>query len=90
MEIRATVRLANNSQNKLKAYADVTVALGPDGVLVINGFSVIEKGESFWIAPPARKGMNRYFSTVELSGSIRADVSRVVLAEFERMRAGTA
>jgi len=86
MEIHADVRVIDRPKSKVLAHASVTVALGPDGQLVIDGFSVLEKEGAFWVAPPARKGDSKYFPVVTLAGKIRADVERAILAEFERQR----
>lgn len=86
MEIHSDVRLIPNPKSKVQGHASVTFALGTDGQLVVDGFSVIEKEGAFWVAPPARKGDSRYFPVVALTGKVRADVERTILAEFDRQR----
>jgi DNA-binding cell septation regulator SpoVG len=86
MELHADVRLIPNPKSKVLAHTSVTFALGADGQLIIDGFSVIEKDGAFWVAPPSRKGESRYFPVVTLAGKVRADVERAILAEFERQR----
>ena len=90
MDLHADVRLIPNPKSKVLAHASVTLAFGADGQLVVDGFSVIEKQGDFWVAPPARKGENRYFPVVTLAGKIRADVERSILLEFERQKKAAA
>lgn len=86
MDVHVDVRLVPNPKSKVLAHASVTLALGADGQLVVDGFSVLEKQGAFWVAPPARKGDSRYFPVVTLAGKIRVDVDRAILAEFEQQR----
>lgn len=86
MELHAVVRVISNPRSKVLAHASVTFVLGPDGQLVVDGFSVVENQEAFWVAPPSRKGDSRYFPIVTLAGKVRADVESAILAEFERQR----
>ena len=87
-DISVDVRLSDPKRSeKLKAFADATIPMGPDGVIRISGFSVIQSGEEApRVAPPARKGNFRYFPTVDLSGKIRGLVDASILAEYERLR----
>lgn len=86
-DISVDVRLAGLTQSeKTKAFADVTIPLGADGVIKISGFSVIQSpGGSPRVAPPARKGKFRYFETIALIGKIRNMVDAAILAEYERL-----
>jgi DNA-binding cell septation regulator SpoVG len=86
MEVFCDVRLASNAQSKVLAHASVTLALGTEGQVVIDGFSVLDNGKGAWVAPPARKGDRRYFPVVTLAGKVRADVERAILARFEEQR----
>ena len=86
MDIFADVRIASGPKSKAVAHASATLALGEDGQLTIDGFSVLQNGTGFWVAPPARKGEKKYFPVVALTGKVRADVERAILAEFERQR----
>ncbi|MGB6876220.1 MAG: hypothetical protein WBD87_09320 [Candidatus Acidiferrales bacterium] len=86
MEIFADVRIAAESNGKAVAHGSITLAFGEDGQLTIDGFSVLKNGTGFWVAPPARKGEKKYFPVVALTGKVRADVERAILAEFERQR----
>ena len=84
------VRLSNKAESKLKAFADVTVPLGSDGVIKISGFSVIQAdSQPPRVVPPARKGEFRYFDTVALIGKIRSIVDEAVLTEYERLKGKT-
>jgi len=81
------VRLSNKAESKLKAFADVTIPLGSDGVVKISGFSVIQiDSQPARVVPPARKGEFRYFDTVALIGKIRAIVDEAVLTEYARLK----
>ena len=86
MQFHADVRVNPNPKGKVHGHASVTLMLGAEGQVVIDGFAVIENEGTFWVAPPARKGDSRYFPVVTLSGKVRADVERAVLDEFERQR----
>jgi DNA-binding cell septation regulator SpoVG len=86
MNLHANIRSIQDPKNKVLAHASITLALGADGQLVIDGFSVIENKGALWVAPPARKGDSKYFPIVTLAGKIRDDVERTILAEFERQR----
>jgi len=88
MEIFVDVRLVSKAESKVLAHASVTLALGPEGQLAVDGFSVLDSGKGAWVAPPARKGDRRFFPVVTLTGKVRADVERAILAEFERQRNG--
>ena len=86
MQVICDVRLASDAQSKVLAHASITLAFGTDGQLMIDGFSLLDGRKGPWAAPPARKGDRRYFPVVTLSGKIRADVERAILAEFERQQ----
>lgn len=86
MKILTDLRLTLDPKGKAVAHAAVTLDLGEDGQLTIDGFSVLRNDTGFWVAPPARKGEKRYFPVVALTGIVRADVQRAILAEFERQR----
>jgi hypothetical protein len=86
--IAVDLRLSNKAETKLKAFADVTIPLGKEGLVKISGFSVIQSdSEPPRVVPPARKGQFRYFDTVALIGPIRHIVDEAVTAEYERQRA---
>jgi len=84
--ITVELRLAAKSNPKLKAFADVTLALGELGLLKLCGFSVMQMvdGDPPRIVPPARKGEQRYFDVVLLIGKIRKIVDEAVLAEYTK------
>ncbi len=84
--ISVEVRISTKIDSKLKAFADVTIPLGSDGVIKVSGFSVIQRdSEPARVVPPARKGEFRYFDTVALIGKIRSIVDEAVMAEYERL-----
>jgi len=70
---------------KVKAFADVTIPLGDDGTITALGFSVLQSdGRPARVMPPARKGKQAWFDTVQLTGRIRSLVDSAVLGEYER------
>jgi hypothetical protein len=72
--------------DKIKAFADVTIPLGAEGVIKISGCSVIQSnGDAPRVVPPARKGNSRYFDVIALIGKIRSLVDEAVLMEYERI-----
>lgn len=88
-DIVVDLRPADSGKGKAKAFADVTIPLGADGMMKIQGFSVFQRdGEPMRVAPPARKGSSRYFETVSLIGKVRSVVDAAILAEFERKMQG--
>jgi hypothetical protein len=83
--IAVDLRLSGKADSKVKAFADVTIPLGSDGLVKISGFSVIQTdSEPPRVVPPARKGQFRYFDTVALIGQIRHIVDEAVTAEYAR------
>lgn len=84
-DISIEMRLANGESSKVKAFADVTLPLGADGLIKLSGFSVVQSdGKPLRAVPPARKGNQRYFEVVSLIGKIRPVVDAAILAEYER------
>ncbi len=82
-DISVELRLVN--LEKTKAFVDVTLPLGGDGVAKLSGWSVIQtNGQPPRVVPPARKGKYRYFDVVALIGKIHSLVDEAVLREFER------
>jgi len=82
-----TVELKLVELGKVKAFADVTIPLGADGVLKVSGFQIIQADEQpVRVVPPARKGKYRYFDTISLTGKIRPLVDEAVLREYERQK----
>lgn len=85
--VTVDLRLSTKAESKLKAFADVTIPLGSEGLVKISGFSVIQmEAEQPRVVPPARKGQFRYFDTVALIGPIRHIVDEAVTAEYERQK----
>ncbi len=83
--VTVDLRLSTKADSKVKAFADVTIPLGSDGLIKISGFSVIQTAsEPPRVVPPARKGQFRYFDTVALIGKIRPIVDEAVTAEYQR------
>jgi hypothetical protein len=82
-DISVELRLAD--LEKVKAFADVTIPLGADGVIKLSGCSVIQiDGQAPRVVPPARKGKQKYFEVVSLIGKIRPLVDDAVLREYDR------
>ena len=86
--VAVDLRLSGKTDSKVKAFADVTIPLGKEGIVKISGFSVIQSDSDPRVVPPARKGQFRYFDTVALIGPIRHIVDEAVIAEYERQTAG--
>jgi DNA-binding cell septation regulator SpoVG len=88
--ISAEVRLSTKTDSKVRAFADVTIPIGNDGVIRISGFSVIQTdSQPARVVPPARKGEFRYFDTVALIGKIRSLVDEAVMTEYQRLKETT-
>jgi DNA-binding cell septation regulator SpoVG len=84
-DITVEMRLSPKKDSKVKAFADVTLPYGSDGVVTLLGFSVIDAdGKPAHVMAPARKGKQAWFNTVELVGRVRSYVETAVLAEYER------
>ncbi len=82
--VTAEVRLSSK-EGKVKAFADVNIPVGEDGMIIVSGFSVISDGNApARVVPPARKGNTRYFDVIKLVGKIKALVDAAVLAEYNR------
>lgn len=83
-DIAVNLRLNQNTNSKTKAWVDVTMMLGGDGVLKIQ-YSVVytDKGE-LWVAPPAQKGTHKFFPLVHLMGPIELRVSEAVLSAYRQ------
>ena len=85
--ITVDLRLSTKADSKVKAYADVTISLGDDGTITILGFSILDSdGRAARVMPPARKGKQAYFDTVQLNGKIRGLVEAAVFAEYAKKK----
>jgi DNA-binding cell septation regulator SpoVG len=83
--VTVELRLSTKTQSKVKAFADVTIPLGDDGTVTVFGFSILDgDGRPPKVVPPGRKGQNKWFDVVELTGRIRQTVEGAVLAEYKR------
>src|SRR5215469_3929233 len=83
--ISVELRLSGKSDSKVKAFADVTIALGDNGTVTVLGFSVLDgDGRPPRVMAPARKGKQAWFDTVQLSGRIRHLIDEAVLAEYDK------
>ena len=83
--VSVDLRLSSKPDSKVKAFADVTIALGDDGTITVLGFSVLDSdGRPPRIMSPARKGKQTWFDIVRLSGRIHSSVEAAVLAEYQR------
>jgi hypothetical protein len=84
-DITVDLRVNSKVDSKCKAFADVTLLLGGDGVIKMSGYSVFEKeGRSPWVGAPARKGTYAFFPVVQLIGKVDSLVSEAVLAAYRR------
>jgi len=81
----------NGSISKLRARADVSLALGGDGVIKICGFSIFQHDENQLphVSPPARAGNGKWYDTVMLVGRIHKLVVEAVLEEYEHQKQKT-
>jgi DNA-binding cell septation regulator SpoVG len=87
-QIVVEIRRTTDSDKAVKARADVTLAFGTEGFLKLNGFAVVQgKDGAIWIAPPSRKGGDRYFDIVTLSGPIKQRVETAIKDEYARSQA---
>ena len=86
-QVLVELRPATDGDSAAKAYADVTIAFTPDSWIKISGFTVLQSANKpLWVAPPARKGKQRYFDIVALSGRIRQAVDEAVKTEYQRFK----
>jgi len=85
-DITVEVRLSSKQDSKIKAFADVTIPFGTDGVATIFGFSILNSdGRPARVMAPARKGAKAWFDVVELTGKVRHLVESAVLAKYEQI-----
>lgn len=55
--IAVDLRLSTKADSKVKAFADVTIPLGSEGLVKISGFSVIQSdSQPPRVVPPAQRG----------------------------------
>ena len=85
-DITVHLRLNTKTESKSKAFADVSVSLGPEGVIKMSGYSVLPSKDrsNVWVAPPARKGTTSFFPVVHLAGRIESLVSEAVMRAYHR------
>lgn len=82
--ITVDLRLSAKPDSKVKAFCDLTIALGEEGTITIFGFSILETdGRPVRVMSPARKGAKAWFDTVQLTGRIRGVAEAAILAEYE-------
>jgi DNA-binding cell septation regulator SpoVG len=83
--VTVDLRLSTKTDSKVKAFADITIPLGDEGTVTLLGFSVLHgDARAPRVMSPARKGQNKWFDIVELTGRIRQTVEAAVLAEYKR------
>jgi hypothetical protein len=80
-DITVEVRLAKPN-GTVKAFADLTLALGECGTISLYGFSVI--GAPPRVVPPARRGKQQYFDTVLLSGKVKTLVYTLIGMAYKK------
>lgn len=86
-DVSVDVKLVDKPDSKLKAFADVVLPLGPEGVIGLTGFSVIQTdNRPPRVALPSRKSGERYYETVTLIGPVRGIVEETILAAYKRQR----
>jgi hypothetical protein len=89
--VTVDLRRRTDARSKVLAHADVEIHFGALGVIHIFGFSVFETDSgSLVVLPPAQKGERRSFPHVKLRGSIRELIESAILAEFAKVRVGSA
>jgi DNA-binding cell septation regulator SpoVG len=85
--VTVELRMSAKTESNVKAFADVTISLGDDGIVALLGCSVLEiDGRPQRILMPARKGKQTWFDIVELTGKIRSIVEAAVLAEYAKQK----
>lgn len=68
----------------VKAYADIRISL-PDGILELNGFSVIvQDGKPAWVGFPAKAGNvnGKFFPVVNADGNLRERITTAILDAY--------
>ncbi len=84
-DVSVDLKFFNKPGSSLRAFADITLPLNGDGFVKLCGFSIIQSDtEPPRIAPPSRKGGERYFDTVMLIGKVRGVVQEAILNEYKR------
>ena len=68
-DITIELRL-NKAENKVKAFADVTLTLKECGTLTLYGFSVM--GDPPRVLPPARQKDQRFYELLSLTGKLKS------------------
>jgi hypothetical protein len=75
-DVTVELRLVAKPDSKLKAFADVTVNLGEVGEFTTFGWSVL--GDPIRVVPPARKGEQRFFDVVAMTGKLKTIVYTLI------------
>jgi DNA-binding cell septation regulator SpoVG len=76
----------SSNGSKLRAYADVTISFGLDGMIKTCGFSIFENNSgTLGVRTPSRRGDRKFFDVVTLSGRIRGMIEAAVVTEYKRV-----
>ncbi|MDG5814426.1 SpoVG family protein [Chitinispirillales bacterium ANBcel5] len=75
------VRIALNNQNKLKAYASITI----DDCFVIRGLKVINGSQGYFVSMPCRRRRDGSFQDLAhpITNEMRIEIENRVLDAFE-------
>lgn len=79
------VRLVKKEEGKLKAVASITI----DGCFVVHDVKIIEGAEGCFIAMPSKRTPDGEYKDIvhPLDSETRSQISKTVLAEFEKVKA---
>lgn len=79
------IRLIQKDDSKLKAVASITI----DECFVVHDIKVLEGNQGYFISMPNRKTPDGQYKDVAhpLNTETREELNKIVLAEFEKVRA---
>jgi hypothetical protein len=84
-KIIAHIRLQTKIPN-IKAFADVVLDFGEDGLLELSGFSIVQDQQhAARVVPPGNKGKRIYFDVVSTRGKIQRAITTAVLEKYESL-----
>ncbi len=79
------IRLIQKDDSKLKAVASITI----DECFVVHDIKVLEGNQGYFISMPSRKTPDGQYKDVAhpLNTETREELNKIVLAEFEKVKA---
>lgn len=73
----------------LRAWADVELTLEKSGRIKIYDCCIIHKdGKQAFVAYPSKKGKDKYFPVIDVSGSLNKLITQAVLSEYKQEQEG--